>query len=233
MANSTGQALAICPYYVAEGRTGITCEDCRRAFADDAEKAEWTGKYCYTWSYGSCPYAAELTKMYERIEGGAEVERTELEQQVKSLSREVNHKNSLIGKQKKRMLRMQKKIDDLRAVNESYMRVNDSLEKQKTRYYRKARVAEEQLAAKNDRLYEEITKLTQIYEQRLVYLIDRYCPAGLPESEVKAWAEGREIAITGEYDEESGLVWHAKWRYASEDDETEDEGTGAAEAHLN
>ena len=92
-------------------------------------------------------------------------------QEVDALKKEVHSLRSKLGHKDKKIERMQKKIDDLRAVNQSYTRVNQNLEKQKADIYRKWRSAESRVRAQDDQIWAEIGSLSEIYEQRMAYLI--------------------------------------------------------------
>ena len=56
-----------------------------------------------------------------------------------------------------------------------------------------------------------------LYEDRIAYLIDKYCGGRLAEADVKAWAEGKEYALT--FDNESkDPIWIVKTREETQAD---------------
>ena len=107
-----------------------------------------------------------------------------------------------------RVERQQKKIDELRAVNQSFTNVNNSLEKQKKEFYTRWRKAQDELDKGNEAIMEELRRLGDIYEQRMCYLIDRFADGFFCESDVERWAGDREFALVRQYDEDLGdMVW--------------------------
>ena len=186
-----------CPYYIDENKNSISCEDCCRSYDSSDKKWAWMDMYCDSWDWMKCPYAMDRSEAYKRFEEG---DTMALEhQEVDALKKEVHSLRSKLGHKDKKIERMQKKIDDLRAVNQSYTRVNQNLEKQKADIYRKWRSAESRVRAQDDKIWAEIGSLSEIYEQRMAYLIDTYCPDGkLRESAVKEWAGDREFAIAAD-----------------------------------
>jgi ribosome-binding protein aMBF1 (putative translation factor) len=68
MANFSGGAKTICPYYVKEADQSITCEgvipgtNIMMRFPGVAEKNTFQGKYCSKHDYLRCPQAAILEK---------------------------------------------------------------------------------------------------------------------------------------------------------------------------
>lgn len=164
-----------------------------------------------------CPYAADLCEAYERYEKGDDKalenhEREAMRKEMKSLS-------TKLGKAEKRIERMQKKIDELRAVNQSFITQNNNLENQKKDYYKRWREAEAKIKKGDDKVLGELQTLGSIYEQRMCYLMDKFAEGFFCESDAVAWAEDKEFALTGKYDEDLG---DTVWKVVFKEEETED-----------
>lgn len=71
------------------------------------------------------------------------------------------------------------------------------------------REAEEKIDRVRCEAYSEIDRLTGIYSARLCYLMEKYNGGELSEADVKAWAEGKEFRIVGEYGDSEQVVWKA------------------------
>lgn len=72
MANHTGSARAICPFYVKEARLSITCEGlsegtvCMTRFATTEEKTQYQAMNCEMYNYENCcRLAAALMTKYQ------------------------------------------------------------------------------------------------------------------------------------------------------------------------
>ena len=210
-----------CPYYIDESRSSISCEDVCRSFDSAEKKWAWMDMYCDSWDWMKCPYAMDRSEAYTRFEEGEKM--ALIEQEVKAQKKEIESLLRKLGRANKRIERQQKKIDELRAVNQSYTRVNQTLEKQKADIYAKWRSAESRVRAQDDAIWAEIGNLSEIYEQRMAYLIDTYCPDGkLRESDVKEWAGDRSFAIAADKESfEDDLAWKVVFM----EEETTDEDT--------
>ena len=210
-----------CPYYIDESRSSISCEDVCRSYDSADKKWAWMDMYCDSWDWMKCPYAMDRSEAYIRFEEGEKM--ALIEQEVKAQKKEIESLLRKLGRANKRIERQQKKIDELRAVNQSYTRVNQTLEKQKADIYAKWRSAESRVRAQDDAIWAEIGSLSEIYEQRMAYLIDTYCPDGkLRESDVKAWAGDRSFAIAADKESfEDDLAWKVVFM----EEETTDEDT--------
>ena len=196
----------MCPFYVDENKKSISCEDICRTYKTLGEKFRWMDMYCDSWDWMKCPYAADRSEAYEAYEKG-DVKALE-NQEIKALEKENKYLRTLLGKAEKRVERQQKKIDELRAVNQSFTNVNNSLEKQKKEFYTRWRKAQDELDKGNETVMEELRRLGDIYEQRMCYLIDRFADGFFCESDVERWAGDREFALVRQYDEDLGdMVW--------------------------
>ena len=196
----------MCPFYVDENKKSISCEDICRTYKTPECKYDWMTMYCDSWEWMKCPYAIDRSEAYAAYEKG-DVKALE-NQEIKALEKENKYLRTLLGKAEKRVERQQKKIDELRAVNQSFTNVNNSLEKQKKEFYTRWRKAQDELDKGNETVMEELRRLGDIYEQRMCYLIDRFADGFFCESDVERWAGDREFALVRQYDEDLGdMVW--------------------------
>lgn len=196
----------MCPFYVDENKKSISCEDICRTYKTLECKYDWMTMYCDSWEWMKCPYAIDRSEAYAAYEKG-DVKALE-NQEIKALEKENKYLRTLLGKAEKRVERQQKKIDELRAVNQSFTNVNNSLEKQKKEFYSRWRKAQDELDKGNETVMEELRRLGDIYEQRMCYLIDRFADGFFCESDVERWAGDREFALVRQYDEDLGdMVW--------------------------
>ena len=196
----------MCPFYVDENKKSISCEDICRTYKTLECKYDWMTMYCDSWEWMKCPYAIDRSEAYAAYEKG-DVKALE-NQEIKALEKENKYLRTLLGKAEKRVERQQKKIDELRAVNQSFTNVNNSLEKQKKEFYTRWRKAQDELDKGNEAIMEELRRLGDIYEQRMCYLIDRFADGFFCESDVERWAGDREFALIRQYDEDLGdMVW--------------------------
>ena len=196
----------MCPFYVDENKKSISCEDICRTYKTLDCKYDWMTMYCDSWEWMKCPYAIDRSEAYAAYEKG-DVKALE-NQEIKALEKENKYLRTLLGKAEKRVERQQKKIDELRAVNQSFTNVNNSLEKQKKEFYTRWRKAQDELDKGNETVMEELRRLGDIYEQRMCYLIDRFADGFFCESDVERWAGDREFALVRQYDEDLGdMVW--------------------------
>ena len=189
-----------------EKRKVSKCEDICRTYKTLECKYDWMTMYCDSWEWMKCPYAIDRSEAYAAYEKG-DVKALE-NQEIKALEKENKYLRTLLGKAEKRVERQQKKIDELRAVNQSFTNVNNSLEKQKKEFYTRWRKAQDELDKGNETVMEELRRLGDIYEQRMCYLIDRFADGFFCESDVERWAGDREFALVRQYDEDLGdMVW--------------------------
>lgn len=199
MANSYRSADAICPFFMSEKRKSITCEDCFRLFNSLEKKDAWMDKYCSN-SWEDCPHAKKLNDAYERVEQG---DKMALEQNmIDSLRKELKGAFSKIS-------RLENKLRKAEAKNKD-------LEIQKKLIYEKCRKAVQELSEYKNKEAERYYSLAKLYEDRIAYLIDTFCGGKLEENTVKAWAEGKEYALT--FDEKSkDPIWIVKVRDEEEE----------------
>jgi len=215
----------LCPFFEhGERKSRITCEDTYRWFDSDEEKESWMDTYCDN-EWTECPYAIDLNEAYDRLEKGDEMA---LENhKIDALEKELKGMATKLGTAEKRIERQQKKIDDLRAVNQSYINVNDNLEKQKRSYFEKWKKSDKQLKDYERKIDVQLKGIVMTYEQRMAYLIDTYCPNGkLRERDVEEWAKDRSFAIAFSRieDEELGIEGEPAWKVVFKEDAETDDG---------
>lgn len=194
----------ICPFYIDENKLTISCEDVIRRFDDLRDKCDYMDTYCDA-SWIECPHARRMTEAYDAQEKGDNkaVEKNK----IASLETEVKGLHIKLG-------RAEKKIEKLQAVNNSFIGKNEDLEKQKKSYYERWKAADTQLKEYERRIGAQIQTLSEIYEQRLAYMIETCMPdRKLYEDEIQEWAGDRAYAIILEEDA------HGKyWKVVFEED---------------
>lgn len=222
---SNSGRYTLCPYYKWNYEARITCEDVFRRFDSEDECSAWMDMYCDN-EWMKCPYAIDLNEAYERLEKG---DRMALENhEIDALKSELRSLTIKLGKSQKKIERQQKKIDELRAVNRSFTNVNQNLEKQKRNYFEKWKESDNQLNEYERKIDEQLKGIVMIYEQRMAYLIDTYCPDGkLRERDVQDWAKDRAFAIVAcKIDEEEiGIEGEPAWKVVFKEDAASDDGT--------
>ena len=124
--------LVQCPYFIHEKNRSITCEDTARTYKDEDEKEAWMGCYCDK-RWRECRYARDLDIMYHRIEEGAD----ETEEKLRHLRHATKKEHKSLAMRYdaayKQAERRQKKIDELRAVNQSLTTRTIELEQENRR----------------------------------------------------------------------------------------------------
>lgn len=214
MPNNT--RIPLCPFYKDEKNKSISCEDVYRSFPSVKKKYAWMDMYCDEWDWMKCPYAVDLNEAYARLEKG---DNKALEKhEIEALKKELKSISTKLGRAEKRIERRQKKIDELRTVNQSLTDINIQLDQRMKRYYKDAQKAKEQLDAYERKIADQVVKLTEVYEQRMAYLIETHAPGHrLYEDEIKEWAENKAFAIIYDKDEYGDC-----WKVVFKKDETED-----------
>ena len=193
----------LCPYYIDENRRTISCEDVIRRFDSIDEKYGYMDEYCDD-AWEDCPYAIAMNKAYDLVEKGDEmaVEKNKLA----ALETELKGVHIKLG-------RAEKKIDELKEVNKSFIRRNEELESMRKRDYKRWREAQAKLDKGDDQIQQELAKLAVIYEQRMAYLIEKFAPGKkLVENDVKTWAGDKEFALVHDADKDNGLYWKVVYR---------------------
>lgn len=205
----------LCPYFEhGERKARITCEDTFRWFDSNEDKWSWMDMYCDN-EWTKCPYAMELTGAYERLEKGDEMALED--HKIKALEKELKGMATKLGTAEKKLERAQKKIDELTAVNKSFLRKNDEVEKQKRRMYEKYRKADDQLRSYEGKIDDQIKKIISVYEQRLCYLIENFTDGKVYEDDMAAWAGEKAMALVAEFDDK-GIYWQVKYGEEAKED---------------
>lgn len=93
-----------CPYYLFDKEASISCEGCVRYFGSAEEKTHRIKTYCEPGS--GCEFAAELDKLYERMDHMEEKEAT-----IEKLEYENKCKAAEITKLKKEIANLKNKLD--------------------------------------------------------------------------------------------------------------------------
>lgn len=192
--------IPLCPFYKDEKNKSISCEDVYRSFPSVKKKYAWMDMYCDEWDWMKCPYAVDLNEAYARLEKG---DNKALEKhEIEALKKELRSISTKLGKAEKRIERQQRKIDDLRTVNQSLTNINIQLDQRMKRYYKDAQKAKEQLHEYEQKIDAQVKKIAEVYEQRLAYMIETHAPGHrLYEDEIKEWAENKAFAIIYDKDE--------------------------------
>lgn len=208
--------IPLCPFYKDEKNKSISCEDVYRSFPSVKKKYAWMDMYCDEWDWMKCPYAVDLNEAYERLEKG---DNKALEKhEIEALKKELRSISTKLGKAEKRIERQQRKIDELRTVNQSLTNINIQLDQRMKRYYKDAQKAKEQLHEYEQKIDAQVKKIAEVYEQRLAYMIETHAPGHrLYEDEIKEWAENKAFAIIYDKDEYGDC-----WKVVFKKDETED-----------
>ena len=194
MANSFRAAFAVCPYFLGEKRKSITCEDVYRIFNSLNAKHAWMDMFCDS-EWEECPYAKKLNAAYERFDKGDDMALKENE--IDSLRKEMKGVSSRLGRVEKELRKKTQECLD--------WEVRSKL------FYEKSRKATEELEDYQKHEAERYIAMAMLYEDRLAYLIDTFCNGKLEEKDVKAWAEGKEYALT--FDKESKEpIWIVEMR---------------------
>lgn len=204
----------LCPYFEYERKARISCEDIYRRFDTNEDKWSWMDMYCDN-EWTKCPYAMELTEAYDRLEKGDEMALED--HKIKALEKELKGMATKLGTAEKKLERAQKKIDELTAVNKSFLRKNDEVEKQKRRMYEKYRKADDQLRSYEGKIDDQIKKIISVYEQRLCYLIENFTDGKVYEDDMAAWAGEKAMALVAEFDDK-GIYWQVKYGEEAKED---------------
>lgn len=208
----------ICPYYVDENKATITCEDVCRSHKTADRKWQWMDMYCLSWDWMKCPYAADLSDAYRRFEEGDK--RALDEHKEKAKKGEIHSLRIKLGQANKRIERQQKKIDELRAVNQSFTNVNMNLEKQNKDLHRKWRELSDRMAEYEEAIASQVQIIADAYEARLAYMIDRY--GTFSDLDVDEWRKDKAFALVYDEDDDGYPCWNLVFKEDEEGDEESD-----------
>lgn len=187
-----------CPFYIDENKLTISCEDVCRSYDSLDEKWAWMDMYCDSWDWMRCPYAMDISEAYRKAEEG-DVMAIE-EQEIKALKKENHALRTKLGTQTKKAERLMRRLDEQKELVKSYQRRNEAL-------YKKWRDAFEKVRGEDDQIWNEMVTLTQIYEQRMCYLIDTYADGKFYDEDAEAWAGDKEFKLAVDYEEDSRKAW--------------------------
>lgn len=205
----------LCPYFEYEYGKRITCEDVYRRFDDEQSKWSWMDMYCDS-NWMSCPYAIELNEAYERLEKGDKM--AVEEHKKEALKKELDSTAMKLGRVEKKLARTQKKLDEAKALNRSFIMKNERVEKQKRTYYEMWKSAVEQLQEYERRIDDQIQQLARIYEARIAYLMQTYADGQLWQKDVDEWLEeNADFGIIADENEEQRL-----WKVVIKENESEE-----------
>lgn len=214
MPNNT--RIPMCPFYKDEKNKSISCEDVYRSFPSVKKKYAWMDMYCDEWDWMRCPYAVDLTEAYARLEKG---DKKALENhEIEALRKELRSMSTKLGRAEKRNERQQRKINELRAVNQRLTDINIQVDQRMKQYYKDAQEAKSQLHTYEQKIDAQLKKITQVYEQRICYLIETFVPPKcFYEDYAKEWAGDKEFALVAERDEKNRIIWKVVFK----DDKTD------------
>ena len=213
--------IPICPYYQSEKKKSISCEDTFRRFDSTSRRNAWLTMYCDSWDWMRCPYAADLSEAYERYEKGDEmaIENHEIE----ALRKELKSVTTKLGRAEKRTERQQKKIDELRSVNQSLTNAKIALDKKSRHFQMRYNEAAEHNKEFEQKIFDQVQKISRMYEQRICYLIEEFVPdKRFTESDVSEWAEDKAFALVYERDEDEMYEPYWAVKYGEETEENAD-----------
>lgn len=93
----------LCPYFIAEKTTAITCEDCVREFFEAERKQDQMVGYCCS-DWKSCQYAKRLDQFYESQQDGRPKDKIRmLELFNESKANEITRIKRRLGKMRSRL----------------------------------------------------------------------------------------------------------------------------------
>lgn len=202
--------IPLCPFYKDEKNKSISCEDVYRSFPSVKKKYAWMDMYCDEWDWMRCPYAVDLNEAYARLEKG---DKKALEKhEIEALRKELKSISTKLGRAEKRIERQQRKIDELRHINQSFIAKNEDLDRIGRTYLEKWKAADQQLHEYEQKIDDQVKRIVEVYEQRLAYMIETHAPGHrLYEDEIKEWAGDKAFAIIYDRDE-YGDCWKVVYK---------------------
>ena len=202
----------LCPFYVDENKRSISCEDAIRRFDALNSKWSWMDRYCDS-NWQDCPYAVALSRAYELFEEG-DTKALETEK-IKALERELKGAMSKQGRLEKKI---EARDDEIRKLRDK----NHRLEDLRRDEYSRRRKAEKELEIYQKHEAERLYNMAIPYEDRMCYLLDTYTGGVLNESDVQAWAKGKEFTLTfeGKAEDSENRTWKVITRKAKDDEDT-------------
>lgn len=208
---------AICPFYLGEKPKTISCEDAFRRFKDEKRRDAWTNMYCYEWDWMKCPYAADLSEAYERYEKGDDMALENHENEA--LRKELKSVSTRLGRAEKKNERYLKRIGELLKINQSLVTKNEGLDNKNRHLQKMFREADKHNKDFEEKVWDQVQKISRMYEQRICYLIEEFVPdKKFTEGDVAAWAKDKAFALV--YDRDEDEMYEPYWavRYGEETD---------------
>lgn len=198
----------LCPFYVDENRKTVSCEDVCRCFNDMDEKWRWMAMYCDS-DWMSCPFAIDLNEAYYRQEKGDSMALQEHE--INALKSENKSLRIKLGLAEKKIDKLQKKIDELQALKQSWFRKSEEDEKKKRMFFERMREAQEAKLDIEKNVYKELQELEVAFGDRMKYLMSK-TGSTFEESDAKKWCEeNANMLLIGHFKAEDGnITWELK-----------------------
>ena len=139
-------------------------------------------------------------------------------QERKAKEREIKSLTTKLGTAKKQNARLSKRIEELEALNKSYMNENERVKNLRAKEHKRRMELEERVRALEGRIADKVGPAIGIYSQRLCYMIDTYADGILADADVEAWSKGKEFNIILKEDDEGNKTWHSLVREEGADD---------------
>lgn len=217
-----------CPYYIDENNMTISCEDVCRSYDSLDDKWAWMDMYCDTWDWQKCPYALDMTEAYRKAEEGDSMAIENHEK--KAAKNEIRSLSTKLGMAKKKNERLTKRLMEEQELVKSYQRRNEALLRENKDYYKRWREAQGKLDKGNEQIHSELSTLANIYEQRMAFLIDTYCPdKKLYDEDAEAWAKDREFALVFDNEDVDSSPFRRTWKVVFKEDGQQDQDIQAEE----
>lgn len=212
--------IPICPYFRDEKKKSISCEDTFRSFPSSEMKNAWMDLLCDSWEYETCPYAADLSDMYERISKGANMSEEIMKQKLDAMRKELKYKAVLLGKADKRLEAKEQEIKDLRKKNRE-------IDERRAEEFRKRRKAEIEIERSGQKAAGQLKDLIELYKDVMCFLLYSHEPDGLSEEMVRAWAEEHKDAcysVLRMPDKQGQMLWQLVTQEVKDNDESKQVG---------
>lgn len=198
-----------CPYFIAEKNKTVHCEDTFRRFKRLTQKQKWMKQFCDD-SWKECPYAIEITKIYERIEKG-EADMTEMKKRnLQELEKEYKKLNAQLGKAEKRLKEKDGDIERLKKRN----RLLDNHYNELLRRFREKNIRLNEYEAKErkasddamPRALEIATQCAEMVNGLTAYLMSVNHHEKVYLTNVEAWQKNKDAVIV-KRDSSRGPYW--------------------------
>lgn len=119
----------LCPYFRAERKKSITCEDTIRSYCTYKEKKEILMQYCSE-SWKECPYARKMNSIYSLDIPTEQIKEKIMKNKIEAMDREINDLMRRNGKLAKKVEDLKGKIADMNDIaSKNHEMYKESLEK--------------------------------------------------------------------------------------------------------